>query len=141
MPSPTPDFDQIPEADIPRAMLLELAAEFGIRDDVAAVLKAKEAAGGYGLRTMTLARVLRIARAGRGRKQVSDACTLAPSIISAQERGDSKNLRMDTALKMSRGYRVPFILLICAAMRQYGFLPAPGAKPTPRNRTRVRKSG
>jgi hypothetical protein len=43
--SPRHEFDTIPPEDIPRRMLLDLAAEFGIRDDVAAALQAKEAAG------------------------------------------------------------------------------------------------
>lgn len=121
-------------------MLLELAAEFGIRDDVAAVLQAKEAAGKTGLRTMTLSRVLHIARAGRSRKAVAKAGDIAPSILTTTERGLSKNLRLDTLFKLARGYRVPWLILACAGLREYGFLSAPGAKPIPRNRTRVRKS-
>lgn len=121
-------------------MLLELAAEFGIRDDVAAVLQAKEAAGETGLRTMKLSRVLHIARAGRSRHAVADASGMAPSIITTTERGLSKNMRLDTLFKLAKGYRVPWLILACAGLREYGFLSAPGAKPIPRNRTRVRKS-
>lgn len=140
MPSPIPDFDTIPETDIPRQMLLELARLHGIGPDVAEVLAAKEAAGETGLRNMKLSRVLHIARAGRSRKAVAKAGDIAPSIITTTERGLSKNLRLDTLFKLAKGYRVPWVILACAGLREYGFLSAPGAKPAPRNRTRVRKS-
>ncbi len=48
MPSPRPDFDRILPDDIPRAILLDLASQFGIRAEVAEVLKTKEAAGEFG---------------------------------------------------------------------------------------------
>lgn len=141
MPSREPVVhDRIPETDIPRAALLDLAESFGIRDDVAAALREKEAAGKFGLRTMTLSRVLCIARAGRTRIDVARASGVVPSMITAFETGDSKNMRLDTTFKLARGYRLPWLILICAALREYGFLSAPGAKQIPRNRTRVRKS-
>lgn len=140
MPSPKPIYDRIPDTDIPRAMLLELARLHGIGPEVAEALKAKEAAGAYGLRTMKLSRVLCIARAGRSRLTVAEASDTVPSIITSMENGLSKNLRLDTTFKLARGYRVPWLILISAALREYGFLSAPGAKPIPRNRTRVRKS-
>lgn len=139
MPAKPVVCDNIPETDIPRAMLLDLAESFGIRDDVAAALRQKEAAGKFGLRNMILGRVLVVARAGRSGLSVAQACDTSPSIITAFEEGVSKNLRLDTTLKLAKGYRVPFLILICAALRQYGYLPAPGAKLIPRNRTRVRK--
>lgn len=140
MPSREPVVhDRIPETDIPRVMLLELAESFGIRVDVAAALRDKEAAGKFGLRTMTLSRVLCIARAGRSRIEVARASDVMPSIITSFEDGASKNMRLDTTFKLSGGYRVPWLILISAALREYGFLSAPGAKPVPRNRNRVRK--
>jgi hypothetical protein len=140
MPSPPPDFDRIPDTDIPRAMLLDLAQLHGIGPEVLDVLRAKEAAGQYGLRGMALSRVLRLTRAGRTRNAMALETTLAPSIVATLEDGLSKNMRLDTAFRLAKGYRLPWLIVICSALREYGFLPAPGAKPTPRNRTRVRKS-
>jgi hypothetical protein len=59
--------------------------------------------------------------------------------VATLEDGLSKNMRLDTAFRLARGYRLPWLIVLCAALREYGFLPAPGAKPIPRNRTRVRK--
>ena len=84
MPSKPVIPDEIPPSDIPRELLLDLAESFGIRDGVADVLRAKEAAGHFGLRNMTLSRVLHVARAGRSGLAVAKACDTAPSIITVQ---------------------------------------------------------
>ena len=139
MPAPVV-FDRIPKEDIPRAMLLDLAAEFGIRDDVAAVPREKEAAGQFGLRNLPLGQMLKHTRMVRGfsRLAMAERIGIAPAILCLMESGRSKNLRLDTAEAMGWGCRIPFVVLICAALRELGCLPAPGAKPILRNRVRNR---
>lgn len=73
---------RIPDKDIPRAMLLDLASQFGIGPEVAEVLKVKEAAGQFGMRTMKLSRVLQRSRAGRSRNNIAAATGRPPSTIS-----------------------------------------------------------
>lgn len=127
-----------PVGDVPRQILLDLADQFGIRADVAAVLAEKEAAGQFGLRKMTLGTLLRQARQARRMigSEAARASGRARSVVNAAESDVSKNLRIDTAIALSRGYHLPLVLIFCTALRTYGMLPEPGVHPVPRNRER-----
>jgi len=141
MQEPT-QFDDIPLSDIPRDMLLDLAASFGIRDDVADLLRDAEASGNFGLRGMTFERMLALSRAQRRltADKLADKCGLSRTQMDAMQRVAPKNTSISVVMKLSRGFCVPWLVLLCANLRSMGFLSAPGAKPIPRNRTRVRKS-
>ena len=135
------EFDDIPLSDIPREMLLDLAAEFGIRDDVADLLRAAEASGNFGLRGMHFEKMLTLSRAQRrltGEK-LADKCGLSRTQIDAMQRVPPKNTSIAVIVKLARGYGVPWLLLLSANLRSMGYLSAPGAKPIPRNRIRMRK--
>ena len=141
MPNPPVEFDDIPLSDIPRDMLLDLAASFGIRADVAELLREAEAEGNFGLRGMTFERMLTVARAQRQLRadKLADKCGMSRTQMDAMHRVPPKNTSISVIMKLSRGYGVPWLVLLSANLRSMGFLSAPGAKPLPRNRTRVRK--
>lgn len=130
--------DPVPQIDVPRALLLDPAGQFGIRADVAAVLARKEAAGHFGLRRMRLGKMLRHARKVSRLSGLAAASKsgVSRSTITASENDDSFNLRSNTALALARTYRLPIALVLCAALRTYGMLPEPGTRPVPRDRKR-----
>lgn len=139
MPSPPAEFDDIPLSDIPRDLLLDLAESFGIRDDVADLLRDAEADRNFGLRGMGFEKMLILSRAQRRIRPdaLAAKCGLSRTQFDAVQRTAPKNTSIHMLIKLSQGFGVPWLVLLCANLRTMGLLCAPGAKPLPR--TRVRK--
>ena len=118
-------------------MLQTLAILCGIGPEVAALLDRRVLSPGPKLATLLKERR---ARLGITKRVISTLCHLTHSQIALYE--DHNNVPgVATICKLADGYGIPAELIILATLNTQGLLnlPAPGAKITPRIRTRMRK--
>ena len=126
------DFPLLSEADL----IQTLALLCGVGPGVAALLEGRVVSPGP-----TLATLLRQRRAKMGisKRIVAQLSRITHTQITLyEEQGRIPGLL--TICKMAQGYGIPAVLIIMASLNTAGLLrfPAPGAKITPRCRTRMR---
>ena len=127
------DFPLLSEADL----IQTLAILCGIGPEVSELLEGRVVSPGP-----TLATLLKQRRAQMGipKRVVAQFCRITHTQITLyEEQGRIPGLL--TICKLANGYGIPAVLIILASLNTAGLLkfPAPGAKITPRRRTRMRK--
>lgn len=120
----------------PRAMLLALAEYHGMGREVRELVKDVPEPK---LTQAPLSKLLPMVRklSGKNSVDVSLRCSISRAQLGALEARDPKNLRLSTLQELARGYGLPFMVVLVAALRSGGLLSA--QKPVPRQRKRRMK--
>jgi len=115
-----------------RRLFLEIAAAYGVRDDVAALIKGKTDPACPD----DLGEFLRETREEKGLtlQDVRDRCHMSRSQLSFYENGIKKNPPLRTTAKLARGYGVPLWQILTGSFAELRLGFAPGAKVVRRRR-------
>lgn len=139
----------MPSKDIPplvaqegelRQLMLALAQHHGVRNEVATLIVDRPDPPHA---EVTLSALLRVARRAYGLSIADVIARGGPekTVCGDFELGNRarfKNCKLSTLVRLAKGYSLPFPVIVSAALRQSGALPAPGAvKATTRIRQRT----
>ncbi|WP_415920580.1 hypothetical protein [Tateyamaria sp. SN6-1] len=111
----------------PRTVLLDLAALYGVKEEVAALIESKPDPRLFSGMPQMLQSAKRVK--GLSNNKLADRAGVAHSLIGDRLRHAPKNPGVATLSDLSRGFGVPYGLLLCQALKDLGSeVPAPGAE-------------